>query len=413
VRQDRPDERTLPSEFKMRALYIALKDLKMRLRDRNTLVMMLLLPVGMTAIIGFAFGGESGISAVEFLLVAPEEGGFLADAASGFLSQHELFDVERATEEEARRAVAAGEKSAAVVIPEGLLDSVLTGAPAEVRVLLDPASNIKAGIVQAMIEQFVSVVSAGRAVGRGVFETLDQAEPLGDSEHLALWGWMFMWMRDAWTEPPVSLDTTTADTDDINVHAYFAPGFAVFFLLFTMLASAKTIHEERESGTYERLMAAPLSKTSIIAGKMTGSYVLAAIQILTLIALGGLLFGIKWGSHPGATIIMALVTAAGATSLAMVIAAAARTGRQTDNVGTAIILVMSLMGGSMWPIEQAPEAFQRFGRFTFNYWAHSGFKRLVFDDAGLAGITQEISIICAMSAVFVAVAVLLLSRRRI
>jgi ABC-2 type transport system permease protein len=397
----------------MKALYIALKDLRMRLCDRNTLVMMLLLPVGMTAIIGFAFGGESGISTVEFLLVAPEEGEFLADAASGFLSQHELFEVERANEEEARRIVAAGEKSAAVVVPEGLLENFLEGTPAEVRVLRDPASSIKAGIVQSMIEQFVSSVSAGSALGRGVFETLDRDEPLSDSENLALWGWMFMWMRDAWTAPPVSLDATDTDTVDYDVHAYFAPGFAVLFLLFTMLASAKTIHEERESGTYDRLMAAPLSKGSIIAGKMVGSYVLAALQILTLIGLGSLLFGIEWGSHPGATIIMALITAAGATSLAMVIAAAARTGRQTDSVGTGVILVMSLMGGSMWPIEQAPEAFQRFGRFTFNYWAHGGFKKLVFDDAGLAGITQEIAIISAMSAVFIAVAVLLLSRRRI
>lgn len=397
----------------MKALHIALKDLRMRLRDRNTLAVMLLLPVGMTAIIGFAFGGSSGVSTVEFLLVAPEEGGMLADAAAGFLAQHELFEVERADEEEARRSVAAGEKSAAIVLPEGLLDNVLTGAPAELRVLRDPASDIKAGIVQSVVEQFVSSVSAGSALGRGVFETLNGDEPLSDSDNLLLWGWMFTWMRDAWTEPPVTIDATDTDVDDIDVHAYFAPGFAVLFLLFTMLASAKTIHEERESGTYERLMAAPLSKISIITGKMVGAYVLAALQILILIGLGSLLFGIQWGSHPGATVIMALVTAAGATSLAMVIAAAARTGRQTDNVGTAFILIMSLLGGSMWPIEQAPEAFQRFGRFTFNYWAHGGFKKLVFEDAGLAGITQEIAVICAMSAVFVVAAVLLLSKRRI
>ena len=66
----------------------------------------------------------------------------------------------------------------------------------------------------------------------------------------------------------------------------------------------------------------------------------------------------------------------------------------------------------MWPIERAPEAFQRFGRFTFNYWAHGGFKKLVFDDVGLAGITTELAVIAAMSAVFFMVAVVLLSRQR-
>jgi ABC-2 type transport system permease protein len=396
----------------VKAIHIAIKDLRIRLRDRNTLVMMLLLPVGMTALIGFAFGGETGISKVEFLVVAPEEGGLLADAAAGFLSQHELFDVESATENEARRAVAAGEKSAAVIVPDNLLDNVLHGTPAEIRVLEDPASDIKAGIVRSMVEQFVSYAGAWGALGRGIFATLDADRPLADSESLSLWGWMFRWMRENGAEPPVSIESSDTEAEDCDVRAYFAPGFAVLFLLFTMLASARTIHEERESGTYARLMTAPLSRASIIAGKMAGSYVLAALQILTLIALGSLLFGIRWGTHPGATIVMALVTAAGATSIAMVIAAAARTGRQTESVGTAFILIMSLLGGSMWPIEQAPAAFQRLGRFTFNYWAHGGFKKLVFDDVGLSGISTEILVILSMSVVAFAVAVLLLSRRR-
>jgi len=72
---------------------------------------------------------------------------------------------------------------------------------------------------------------------------------------------------------------------------------------------------------------------------------------------------------------------------------------------------MSLLGGSMWPVEQAPAAFQNIARFTFNYWAHSGFKKLVFLDAGLAGIAQEIAIVGAMSIVFFALSVRLLSRR--
>lgn len=195
------------------------------------------------------------------------------------------------------------------------------------------------------------------------------------------------------------------------MYSYFAPGFAVLFLLFTMLASAKTIHEERESGTYERLMTAPVSRTTFIAGKLTGSYFLAAIQVLILLGLASLLFGVEWGSHPGAAVAMALVTAAGAASLAILIAAIARTGRQTDSVGTAFILVMSLLGGSMWPVENAPESFQRIARFTFNYWAHGGFKKLVFHDAGLPGISQEMLIITGMSVVFFFLAVRLLARR--
>jgi ABC-2 type transport system permease protein len=396
----------------MRFLHIAIKDLKIRLRDRNTLVMMLLLPVGMTAIIGFAFGGGTGISKVEFLLVAPKEDSFLADAAAGFLSRLDMFDVETASEQEARRAVADGDKSAALVVPDNLLDSILEGEPAELRLFRDPASGIKAGIVESMAEEFITYATSGSALARGVFEVLGSERPLDDTERLALWGWSFTWLRDAFTDPPLSIEAADTDVRNVDVRAYFAPGFAVLFLLFTMLASARTIHEERESGTFDRLMSAPVSGFTFIGGKMLGSYVLASLQILILIGLGSLLFGIQWGTHPGAVIVMALVTAAGATAIAMVIAALARTERQTDSVGTAVVLVMSLLGGSMWPLEQAPASFQRVAMFTFNYWARGGFKKLVFEDAGLRGISTEIAVILTIAAVSLAIAVPLLTRRR-
>jgi ABC-2 type transport system permease protein len=397
----------------MKFLHIAIKDLRIRLRDRNTLVMMLLLPVGMTAIIGFAFGGQSGMSAIEFLIVAPEEGRFLADAAAEFLSRDEIFDVATATEEGARRAVAAGEKSAAVIVPDGVLESVFEGTPGEIRLLRDPASAIKAGVVQSMVEQFVASAVYGSALARGVFETLEAERPLTDGERLELSAWLFEWMRDAFTDAQVTIESEDTEAAGFDVRAYFAPGFAVLFLLFTMLTSAKTIHEERESGTYDRLMSAPLSASTILGGKLLSSYLLASLQILLLIGLGSVLFGIRWGSHPGAAVAMALSTAAGATSIAMLIAALARTERQTDNVGTAFILVMSLVGGSMWPVEQAPESFRSLARFTFNYWAHGGFKKLVFEDAGLAGIATEIGIVLAIAAIAFALAVPLLARRRV
>lgn len=395
----------------MKSLHIALKDLKIRLKDRNTLVMMLLLPVALTAIIGFAFGGDSGISAVEFSLVAPPEDEFLTPALAGFLSQHELFEADVASEDEARRAVSSGERSAAVMVPEGLIDAVFEGEPAEIRVLMDPASSIKAGIVRSMVQEFATYANAGGTMGRAIFDAIDRERPLSDADRWLLAGWMFQWMYDAWSESPVSIEAADVETRDIDVHSYFAPGFAVLFLLFTMLASAKTIHEERESGTYGRLMTAPVSRTTFIAGKLLGTYLLAAVQVLVLVGLASVLFGVNWGTHPGAVIVMALVTAAGASSLAILIAAVARTGRQTDNVGTALILVMSLMGGSMWPVEQAPATFQRVARFTFNYWAHGGFKKLVFYDAGMAGIGQEVLIILTMSAVFFVLATRLLARR--
>ncbi|MBD3348952.1 MAG: ABC transporter permease subunit [Candidatus Eisenbacteria bacterium] len=395
----------------MRAHYIGWKDLRIRLRDRNTLVLMLLLPVALTAIIGFAFGGDSGISTVEFLVAGTEEDDLISQAAAGLGSGSEMFQAEPATESAAREAVAAGEKPAAVILPEDLTETVIEGRRAEVVVLSDPASRIKSGIVRELAERFVARLNAGSILSRGVFETLAEERGLSEAEQRRLGGFLFGWARDALEEPRLTVEQRQAERQEIDVRAYFAPSFAVMFLLFTMLTSAKTIHEEREAGTYSRLMTAPVARTTFVGGKLLGSYLLASIQILLLVLLSSLLFGIRWGSSPIAVVAMSLATAAGASSLALLIASLTRTSRQTDNVGTAFVLIMSLLGGSMWPIEQAPEGFRSAARFTFNYWAHSGFKELVFNDAGLAGIWQELVVILGMSAVAFVLAATLLVRR--
>ena len=176
-------------------------------------------------------------------------------------------------------AVSAGERSAAVLVPEGILDAILEGTPAEIRVLTDPASTIKATIVQSMVERFAAQASAGGIMGRGIFHAVEHGRPLTDGERWLLAGWMLRWMYEAWSEPPISIEAADAQTNEIDVHSYFAPSFIVLFVLFTMLTSAKTIHEERETGTYGRLMAAPVSRWTFVGGKLVGSYLLAAIQV--------------------------------------------------------------------------------------------------------------------------------------
>ena len=395
----------------MKALHVATKDLAIRFRDRNALIVALLLPLVLIGIIGFAFSSDSGISAVRLAIVERENGDLLAAMAAGMLSRIDVFEAAALPEEEARDAVSRGDISAAVLLPDGLLDAMMEGEPAEIRVLKDPASTVKAGIAEALVQRTATYASAGSVLSRSVIESIDSEQPLTDAEQFELAAYMFRHMAESWDQQLIAIEDVDQETRGIDAHSYFAPSFAVIFLLFTLLGSAKTIHEEREAGTYSRLLTTPLSRVSLIGGKLVGSFVLAALQLGILVIMTRVLFGVNWGSDPLAVLVMVLVTALGATSVAIVIAAVSRTARQTDQIGTTFILVMSLVGGSMWPVEQAPGVVQRLARFTFNYWAHSGFKDLIFRDAGLSGIWPEVAIILGLSTVLFALSVGLLSRR--
>lgn len=395
----------------MKALHVAFKDILIRFRDRNALVLALVLPLALIGIIGFAFSSDSGISAVRLAVVEREEGDLLADLAAGLVSRIDIFEAEAIPGDEARDAVRRGEYSAAVVLPDSLWEAVRDGENIEIGVLKDPASAVKAGVAEAVVRRTATYASAGSILTRAVLESFRDERALTESEEFELWGYLFQHMAEGFDEQPVSVEDVDQTTRQIDAHSYFAPSFAVVFLLFTLLGSAKTIHEEREAGTYSRLLTTPLTRSSLLGGKLMGSFVFAAVQLLLLVALTRLFFGVDWGSDPLAVVIMALVTAVGATSVAVFIAAVSKTGRQTDQIGTTAILVMSLVGGSMWPIEQAPDLFRNMARFTFNYWAQTGFRTLIFHDAGLAGIWQETAIILGLSAALFGLSVAFLSRR--
>ncbi len=391
----------------MTFLHIAMKDLRIRGRDRSTLLTGLLLPVALTAIMGFAFSSDSGISEIAVTIVTPEDGGFLADAAAGMLSRHELFDVDIADEETAVEMVRNGRRAAAVVVPDGLLQALEAGTKAEFLVYQDPVSSVKSSIVLTMAEQFTVAAGTGSALGRAIFLSIGDERELTDSERLALNGWMFDWMRDRWQNPLIAIKATDEAMREISLASYFAPAFAVFFMLFTLLGSARSIHEERDAGTYRRLRSCPLMRSSIIGGKMLGTYVQGALQILVLIGLSTLLFDLDWGTSPLAVIAMALATAAGASAIAIFIAAASRTGPQTDQIGTVVVLVMSVAGGSMWPL---PRSFEPVSRLTFNYWAQKGFSNLVIHDAGFEGIALPATVVLSIAAVLFVGSVLILRR---
>ena len=391
----------------MTFLHIAIKDLRIQARDRNTLILGLLLPVVLTAIMGFAFSSESGISEIRMTLVASDGGDLLTEAAAGMLSRVELFDVDVTDEETAIERVMDGQRAAAIVVPDSLLQAVFNGAPTELIVYEDPASSVKSGIVRTMAEQLATYASTGGALGRSVLTTIDQEQTLSDKERFTLTGWLMEWMYDRWKNPPLTLKAIDESARDISPVSHFAPAFAVFFLLFTLLASARSIHEEREAGTYGRLRSTPVARSSIIAGKMLGTYALGAVQLLVLIGLAHLLFGIDWGSSPLAVVVMALVTAAGAAAIAIFIAALSKTGRQADQIGAVVVLVMSIAGGSWWPI---PQSFEPISRLTFNYWAQKGFSNLTIHDAGFPGIVIPVAVVLSLATLLYGLSVLMLRR---
>src|SRR5207244_3620858 len=111
-----------------------------------------------------------------------------------------------------------------------------------------------------------------------------------------------------------------------------------------------------------RLKAAPITRGSVVLGKLLPCYVLSVAQGVVLLAAGKALFGLRWGpadwtpwQQAAWLLPVVAATSLAAMGLALFVAAVARTEMQVALIGTLVVLVLALISGCLIPRELMPE----------------------------------------------------------
>ena len=101
---------------------------------------------------------------------------------------------------------------------------------------------------------------------------------------------------------------------------------------------------------------------------------------------------------------MTAFTAAAAAGFGLVLATAARTRAQLSGMATIIILIMSSMGGSMFPRFLMSETMQKIGLVTFNAWALDGYLKVFWRNAPLVALWPQLLVLAGLTLAFLAIA---------
>lgn len=72
----------------------------------------------------------------------------------------------------------------------------------------------------------------------------------------------------------------------MSYQEYFFPGVAVLILMFTAIFSTISIIEDRREGFLQGVLVAPISRVSLVLGKLSGGTVLAVVQAFAFLLLG-------------------------------------------------------------------------------------------------------------------------------
>ena len=134
-------------------------------------------------------------------------------------------------------------------------------------------------------------------------------------------------------------------------------------------------------------------------------------QVGILILASALFFQVKWGDPLG-MIVLILAAVFGATGWGMVITAFARTPAQVGSVGSAIMLIFGILGGSFINLEQMPPLIQTMSKITPNAWGLDGFTTLALGGT-LKNLGDPITALLIMGVVLFGISVVLFNRNGI
>jgi ABC-2 type transport system permease protein len=337
------------------AVLISVKDLRARLRDRSALLIAIVVPLGLAFIFNAIFSGMSG-KAISLGVVNADRGAFAQQFISqvlGPVGRSGLIAVHpQATVARARALAANGTLNAVIVIPAGFSAAVQSDRPAPMQVIGNADSPISAQIARSIAERYVADLTRVRlSLATVVHGGGSQATP-SPSRLQALAA------RAGAAAAPVAVADVSATTKELDQKSFFAAGMAVFFLFFTVSFGVTSLLEERNDGTLARLLAAPISRASILGGKLLTSFLLGVISMAVLVAATSVLFGASWGNPAGvAELVVAAVLAA--MGIMALIATLAKNAEQANMWQTVVAVVLGLLGGTFFPISQAPGILSR------------------------------------------------------
>jgi ABC-2 type transport system permease protein len=174
-------------------------------------------------------------------------------------------------------------------------------------------------------------------------------------------------------------------------------GWAVMFLMFALNGAATSLFEDKKSGMLQRLLAAPVTRAQILWSLFFFGLILGLVQLLTIFAVGHLLYGIDVVHHGGNLVLVSVAAAAACTALGMFIASLASSPETAMGLATMVILIMSACGGAWFPLSFMPEIIQHVARFTITYWAMDGFAQVLWAGKSLGQILPTIGVLLAFA----------------
>jgi ABC-2 type transport system permease protein len=381
------------------SLRIAWKDLMELFRNRLGLVLLIVMPLFMMVMVGFIYPSNGGtVSNLPIALVNEDAGfGNSTIGSQTFImglqqinSQTGMFVLSNASSmNDIKDMVQRGDLDGGIVIPSNFTASILSGEQGTLIIITDQSNPQISATIQGVLS--------------GVFDKM---------------GTMLAQQKVQILNPSVNATNSLAIVKPYNVQtegvvsgnpSYFdfiAPGImAMTVMMSVMTGLPVAISQEKEVGTLDGMMVAPINRLSIILGKTLGQTARGLIQGAVILALAVGLFGVT--IHGSILLVFGLLLLGvfSFVGLGIVITSFAKDQETAQMLMMTLMFPMMFLSGVFFPIQQMPWYMQDISRVLPLTYASDALRKVMVLGAGVPAISTDLIILIVFGAVMTAIAV--------
>lgn len=381
---------------------IAWKDLMELFRNKMGLVMLVLMPLLMMSLVGFIYPSDTSISQVSVALVNEDaENGNYPSASATFIAALEklnnstdMMDITEASSlNEVRDMIQRGEVEGGIIIASNFTSSLMSGKQGAITVVTDQSNPQMSMLLETALEEVFEQIGTRLAQ-----QNVERLPTVNASHSLAI-------------VKPYRVKTEGAVPGHFSYFDFIAPGImAMTVMMSVMTGLPAAISHEKEVGTLDGMMVAPINRLAIILGKTLAQTTRGLLQGILILILAVALFGVT--IHGSILLVFALLLLGvfSFVGLGVVITSFAKDQETAMMMMTTLMFPMMFLSGVFYPIQQMPWYMQDISKALPLTYATTALRKVMVLGAEVSMITTELAVLIGFGVVMTTIAVLVFKR---
>jgi ABC-2 type transport system permease protein len=378
------------------SLRIAWKDLMELFRNRMGLVLLILMPIFMMTMVGFIYPSETSMNNVSIALVNEDTGFSGYNFSSIFITtlnsindEADMMKLKDASSlEDVREMIQTGDAAGGIIISSDFTANIIAGQQGTITIVTDQSNPQMSAIIQTVLGEVIEQMGTALAQ-QNVAEQLN----IDPSSALAV-------------VEPFNVQVKGSVEGDFSYFDFIAPGImAMTVMMSVMTGLPAAISHEREVGTLDGMMVAPINRLSVILGKTLAQMARGILQGVLILVLATVLFGVT--VHGSILLVFALLLLGvfSFVGLGVVLTSFAKEQETAVMLMTTIMFPMMFLSGVFFPIEQMPWFMQAISKVLPLTYVADSLRKVMVLGADIPMLTNELAILIGFGTVMIAIAV--------